>query len=355
MSETKTPCCPAKAPIPLESALGNISGKGPRRVVITGAGGFVGRRLARALSEKGKKIRVLLRDGAGDGFFKKLKAEIYTGDIRDPEVVDWLMDGAEGVFHLASIVRRAGIPDREFWETHVTATMRLLEAAKKNGTKKFVHCSTIGVLGHVENPPVDETAPYNTEDIYQITKAEGEKAALEANGKSGLNVTVVRPAAIYGPGDRRMLKLFKYIAAGRFRMIGSGETLIHPVYVDDLVDGMMQAYEAEKSAGRVYILAGERYVTLNEWTSIIAREAGVILPVAHIPYLPMKLAAVLCEALCKPFGVEPPLFRRRVDFFIKSRAFSIERARDELGYNPRVDLAEGARRTLSWYRERGWV
>lgn len=345
---------PVKEPVPWE-VLADDDPAERGLVAATGAGGFVGRRLLRALAERGHRVRALVRGGGHDDFFKSIKAEILTGDVRDPDILDSLVDGAEGVFHLASIVRRVGVTDREFWETHVTATMRLMEAAARRGVKKAVHCSTIGVLGHIENPPADEIARYNAKDIYQVTKAEGEKMALEANGRGGLGVTVVRPAAVYGPGDRRMLKLFRLIANGKFRMIGDGETLIHPVYVDDLVDGMILAYDSPKSAGRVYILAGEKYVTLNEWVSIIATAAGVKVSPIHIPYLPVAAIAALMEFVMKPFGLEPPLFRRRVDFFVKNRAFSIERARRELGYEPKVSLEEGARRTLAWYRERGWL
>ena len=147
-------------------------------------------------------------------------------------------------------------------------------------------------MGDIKNPPADETNPYNAVDIYQKTKAEGEEVALSYHGNDGLSVTVVRPAVIYGPGDMRMLKLFRYIVNGKFKMIGDGKTLTHPVYVDDLLDGMILAYESEKSAGRTYILGGEKYVTLNEWTKIIAQEAGAEISSIHVP-LPPPLARLI--------------------------------------------------------------
>ncbi|VAX23404.1 UDP-glucose 4-epimerase, partial [hydrothermal vent metagenome] len=126
------------------------------RILVTGATGFVGQNLCKALDKFGYKLRVLVRDDKADPFFKSLKAEIYKGDIRDKDVVDGACAGVEGVFHLASIVQQAGISDREFWNVHVTATRRLLEAAKKADVKRVVHCSTVGVLGHVADPPADE-------------------------------------------------------------------------------------------------------------------------------------------------------------------------------------------------------
>jgi nucleoside-diphosphate-sugar epimerase len=323
------------------------------RLVVTGASGFIGKNLLAALAERGHKLRVLARDGRDDEFFRSLKAEIYTGDLRDPEVCDWLMDGASGLINLASIVRKAGLPDSEFWELHVHAVKRLMESAVKYGVRRVVHVSTTGVMGDIKNPPADEDTPYAVTDIYQVTKAEGEKAALSYNGAGGLAVTVVRPAMVYGPGDMRMLKLFRFIANGSFRMIGDGKTLAHPVYVDDLVDGIILAYEAKAAPGRVYIIGGEKYVTLTQWVGAIAKEAGVTLSHAAIPRWPVMMAAIICEALCRPFKIEPPIFRRRVDFFVKNRAFSIDRAKAELGYSPKVGLSDGAKRTLEWYRERG--
>ncbi len=325
------------------------------RILITGAGGFVGRRLCEKLAGKGHKLRVLIRNDRHEALFKSLNAEIYTGDIREPEVVDWACDGVSGIFHLASIVQQAGVDDHEFWDTHMTAVQNLLLSAKKYDVKRVVHCSTIGVLGHIDGAPADETTDYNVEDIYQITKAEGEKVALEFHALTGLPVTVVRPAAVYGPGDTRLFKLFKIVATGKFRMVGDGNTQIHPVYVDDLVDGMILAYENENAVGEKYILGGDAPVSLNQWVKIIALHASVELKNVSVPYPLVRAAAVACEMVCKPFNIEPPLFRRRVDFFVKNRAFSIDKARRELGYEPKVGLDEGSKLTLEWYKKEGWI
>lgn len=349
--EKDCPDCPETQEQPAQAKAPGERG----RVLVTGAGGFVGRTLCAALVDRGYKLRVLVRREGGDEFFKPLQAEIYTGDIRSREVVDWAMDGVDGVFHLASIVQQAGIPDRDFWDVHVTATGTIMEAALKYKVRRVVHCSTIGVLGHIANPPADETAPYNVEDIYQVTKAEAEKLALEYHTVKGVPVTVVRPAAVYGPGDRRLFKLFRLVSGGRFIMVGGGKTLIHPVFVDDLVEGMILAYESPEAAGQTYILGGEKCVSLREWVEIIAKAGGINLSVYGIPYAPIRLVSEVLEAVFKPLGFEPPLFRRRVDFFIKNRAFSIEKAKKELGYSPATTLEKGAEITWEWYRERGWI
>jgi nucleoside-diphosphate-sugar epimerase len=192
-------------------------------------------------------------------------------------------------------------------------------------------------------------------DIYQETKLEGERTAREAAERTGLPVTIARPSGIYGPGDRRLLKLFRGVARRRFVVLGSGNIFYHLTYIDDLVDGFRLCGEVPAAANRTYILAGGDVTTLNELIQLIATEARVAPPALKLPVWPFWVAGAACEAVCVPLGIEPPIYRRRVDFFTKSRAFDISRAREELGYAPQVNLREGIRRTLTWYKERGWL
>jgi nucleoside-diphosphate-sugar epimerase len=207
----------------------------------------------------------------------------------------------------------------------------------------------------VSDPPVDETAPYNPGDIYQETKVEAEKILVSMNEKRGLPVVILRPVGIYGPGDRRFLKLFRGVARRHFPMIGKGDVFYHLTHVDDVVRGFMRAAEVSAADGDAFILAGARFTTIGELIEIIAREAGVPPPRLRLPAGPMYAAAVVCEGICRPLGIEPPLYRRRLDFFLKHRAFQINKARRVLGWEPKVDLEEGIRQTLSHYRSRGWL
>ncbi len=192
-------------------------------------------------------------------------------------------------------------------------------------------------------------------DIYQRTKVEGERIAREAAARTGLAVTIARPSGIYGPGDRRLLKLFRGVARRRFVVLGSGNIFYHLTYIDDLVEGFRLCGEVPAAANRTYILAGGEVTTLNELMGRIAAEARVAPPALKLPVWPFWLAGAACEAICVPLGIEPPIYRRRVDFFTKSRAFDISRARAEIGYAPQVGLSDGIRKTLTWYRERGWL
>jgi len=138
-------------------------------------------------------------------------------------------------------------------------------------------------------------------------------------------------------------------------VLGSGEIYYHLTYIDDLVEGFRLCGETPAAAGRTYILAGGEVTTLNELVRRIAAILGVKPPALHLPVWPFWVAGAVCEAVCVPLGIEPPIYRRRVDFYTKSRAFDIARARRELGYNPQLSLDDGLRRTVAWYREHGWL
>jgi len=325
------------------------------RVLVTGATGFTGGHLARTLAAQGRQVTALVRDPARARELEASGITLAAGDIRDAAAVERAAQGAAVVYHIAAIYRQAGLREDEYRAVNARAVSTVIESASRAGVSRVVHCSTVGVHGDVERPPAGEDAPLRPGDIYQVTKLEGEQIAREIGARTGTEVVVARPTGIYGPGDRRLLKLFRGVARRRFVVLGSGQIFYHLTYIDDLAEGFRLCGEVPGAAGRTYILAGGEVTTLNELIRIIAEVAGVDPPTLHVPVWPVWIAGAACEALCAPFGIEPPLYRRRVDFFTKSRAFDITRARKELGYAPKVTLREGIRRTLEWYRSAGWV
>jgi dihydroflavonol-4-reductase len=280
---------------------------------------------------------------------------LIRGDLRDRAALDRATDGVEVVYNIAAIYRQAGLPADTYRAVNARAVRDIVEAASHGGARRVVHCSTVGVHGDVQHPPASEEAPLQPGDVYQVTKLEGEHLAREAGERAGIEVTIVRPSGIYGPGDRRLLKLFRGIARRRWVTLGSGKIYYHLTYIDDLVEGFRLCGEHPAAANRTYILAGGEVSTLNDLVERIAEAAKVPAPALHLPVWPFWTAGAICELLAAPFGLEPPLYRRRVDFFTKSRAFDITRARQDLGYDPRVGLQEGIQRTLDWYREHGWL
>jgi nucleoside-diphosphate-sugar epimerase len=327
------------------------------KVLVTGATGFTGGHLARHLVARGNTVAALVRPAslgrAAD--LEKAGIQVRSGDLADPATVAAAVRDVEVVYHIAATYREAGQGSADYTKVNVEGTRNVLEAARANGARRVVHCSTGGVHGHIENPPATETAPFSPGDVYQRTKLEAELLALDFGARHRLEVVVARPIGIYGPGDTRFLKMFKGLARGRFPMLGRGDVFYHLTYIDDLVRGLELCGTVPGVAGQAFILAGPEYTTLRELVDLIAGTLGVAPPRWHFPVWPVWVAGALCEAVCVPLRIEPPLFRRRVDFYRKSRAFDTAKARRELGYNPAVDLKTGIARTAEWYRAAGML
>jgi len=327
------------------------------RILITGGTGFIGSRLALRCLERGHRVRLLgqenteaetenAREAAGAG------AEVVLGSILDAPVVRDAVSGNDVVFHLAAAQHEMDVPDRHFHDVNVRGTETVLEAAGKVGVERFVHGSTIGVYGEQEGV-LDEDSPRRPDNIYGVTKGEAEERVLAF--RSRLPVVVIRIPEVYGPGDRRLVKLFRAIDRGVFFMIGRGENLHHPIYIDDLNDGLLAAARSPAAVGQVFLLAGREAVATREMVDAIAEAVGASRPRVSLPLPLFDVVATLMEVTLRPLGVQPPLHRRRLDFFRKSFRLDAAKAREEIGFTPRIGFTEGARRTAAWYRERGYV
>lgn len=326
------------------------------RILVTGGTGFTGKALVVRLLADGHEVVALdYKEGHKTRELRDAGAEVVIGSVTDPEVVDRAMRGVEVVHHLAAAFRELDVPNSFYEEVNVGGTRITLEAARRHGARKFVYCSTCGVHGNVEAPPADENAPINAADYYQQTKYDAEPVVLESY-RQGLPATILRPAAIYGPGDpERFYMIFRRVAKGRFPMFGDGSTLYHPLYIDNLVDAFVLAQEPGRGDGEAYLIADQEYLSIEELVKAVGRAMDVDVEITHYPILPLIVAGHVCEKLCKPFGIAPPIFPRRVDWFRQNRAFDISKARAQLGYEPKVELDEGLRRTAEWYRAEGYL
>jgi nucleoside-diphosphate-sugar epimerase len=323
------------------------------RILVTGGTGFTGSHLCRRLVAEGYSVRALVRDKRQGGDLTRWGLELVRGDLRDCASLEQATVGVDIVYHIAALFRPENVSRREMWETNVEGTRNILDASIKAGVKRFVHCSTIGVHGDIKNPPANEDTPYGPGDYYQESKTEGERIALQYMAEGQLPIVVFRPGGIYGPGDLRFLKLFRAIKKRRFVMLGSGQVLYQLIYIDDLIDGILLCGTKEAAIGNTYILTGEEPVTLNQLVLEIANVVNVPPPQLRFPVTPVYLAGIACELVCKPFGINPPLYRRRVDFFRKTRAFDISKAKRELKFQPKTNLKRGLQLTVDWYRENG--
>lgn len=326
------------------------------RVCVTGGTGFTGAALVKRLLEEGHEVSVLDKQkGLISDELERLGARLVFGSVTDPATVADCVRGCEVVFHLAAAFRELNVPDSVYKEVNVDGTRIVAEQSLAAGARKLVYCSTQGVHGHIDNPPGNEDSPIAPADYYQQTKYEGE-LELPPFAERGLEYTIIRPTAIYGPGDPgRFVMIYRRAKKGVFPMFGSGQTYYHPVYIDNLVDSFLLAMPEGAGRGEAYIIGDEEYFSLDELVKRVGKAIGVDVKVPHYPILPLIVAGHVVEKACKPFGISPPIFPRRVDWFRQVRAFDISKAKRDLGYVPRVGIDEGLRKTGEWYLANGYI
>lgn len=317
------------------------------RVLITGAGGFIGSHLVDSQLEHGHHVRAvdlhlnLLRHQAMNPDLQAMR-----GDITDRGALKKFVEGVDVIYHLASAHLDVSLSDEHYHRVNVQGTLDLLEAAQAAGVKRFVHCSSVGVIGDVENPPADETSDCHPTNIYERTKLEGEKAALDYSKRTNFPVVVMRPAWVYGPRCPRTAKLMRTISKGRFFFFGDGQNMRHPVYISDAVKGLELCASVEHIKGEIFIIAGEAAVPVSELVAVMSTELGVHTPKLHFPTSLGLLGGLALELAFKPLKKSPPFSRRSVDFFRKHNAYSIDKAKRLLGYQPQVDLRTGIQETI---------
>ena len=328
------------------------------RVLITGGTGFIGTALSLAYLKDGHEVVVLAREATpaereNAAELRAAGARVVVASVTEADEVRRALEGVQVVHHIAAAMRVANIPDSVFWETNVQATERLLKASRDARVGRFVYCSSIGAFGKAPPKPATEETPCAPVDIYQKTKKAAEELCLRYRSETGFPISIVRPAEVYGPRDRRLLKLFRAVGSRKFVMIGGGRNEHHLVYVDDLVSGMRLAEENDAALGEIFVLAGERSIDTQGLVRTVAEVLEVDSPRLRIPLGPVVAAAVACEAICRPFGIQPPIYPRRVDFFRSDFSFDISKAKRVLGYRPQFDLPAGLRSTAEAYRARG--
>jgi nucleoside-diphosphate-sugar epimerase len=326
------------------------------RVLLTGATGFTGSVLLRKIVESGVKVVAIARPCSNVESFKEFPIEWVRGDVFDPKVIEQAVEGVNYIFHLATPYRNAKLSDHGFYQVHVESTQLLAKAAlSQPHFKRFIQVSTVGVHSHIENPPADENYPFAPDDIYQQTKAEAELWIREFAAQSDLPVTVVRPAAIYGPGDRRLLKIFKMVHRQWIPLIGTGDHLYHLIHVNDLANFLIHTAIHPKALGEVFICGNQKAVRFQEMISIIEKHYRVAVKFIKIPASPVFAMADLCETICRPLKIDPPLYRRRVAFFTKDRSFDTSKMRNLLEFSPSYSNEQGLTETAQWYLEKGWL
>ncbi len=325
------------------------------KILVTGGTGFTGKALVKRLLDEGHEVTALdYKEGLKTEELRKWGATVKIGTVTNKVVVDECMKDIDIVHHLAAAFRELDVPESHYDEVNVEGTRNVLKSAAENNVKRFIYCSTCGVHGNVDNPPGDEEAPIQPADYYQKTKYMAEPVVKEYH-KNGLPSVILRPAAIYGPGDpERFAMIFKKVASGSFPMFGDGKTYYHPLYIDNLIDAFMLAMQEGKGDGEAYLIADEKYVEIEDLVKRTAFAMGKKISIKHYPVWPLVVAGHVCEKVCSPLKITPPIFPRRVDWFRQNRAFKIDKAKRDLGYKPKISLDEGLKRTAQWYKDEGY-
>ncbi len=326
------------------------------RVLVTGATGYTGQVLVKKLVENGIKVRGIARSSSDLSPFSDMEVEWIRGEVYDEDTIKKGMAGIEYVFHVAAAFREAKSTEQDYRNVHVVSTQLLCkEALKQHEFKRFVHVSTMGVHGHIGNPPADENYPFGPGDSYQQTKCEAETWLAEFGPQNNLPFCIIRPCAIYGPGERRLLKLFRMAARSYFPILGKGKCWYHLVHVEDLVGGMLLGAVEEKALGEPFLIGSSEPIQLEEMAGIIAGTYGNKLKVVRLPIAPFFILGDLCEVVCRPFKIEPPIYRRRVAFYSKDRYFTTRKMREVLGYQPIYENEAGIIESAKWYRDNDWL
>jgi nucleoside-diphosphate-sugar epimerase len=325
-------------------------------ILVTGATGFLGGSLVRALTARGDRVRALVREGSSPAATAELEGlgvACAEGDVLAPESLVEAMKGVGALIHCAGKLGRAGATDREYQRIHVDGTVHVLDAARAAGVARVMHVSSPGILGPIRGADATEDAPYNPTNVYERAKAASERAVLARERAHGAQAVIVRPEFVYGPHDLHVFRLVRSIQRGRFFYIGRGDAICHPTFVDDAVSGMLAAFD-RAPLGRTFHIAGPRPVTIRELVESFALALGVTPPRLHVPEVAVRLGLRGLRPIAKQLlRRDLPIDESGVDFFTMDRHFSCQRAKDELGWTPQVDVAEGAREAVAWYKQRG--
>ncbi|MEM1509318.1 MAG: NAD-dependent epimerase/dehydratase family protein [Thermofilaceae archaeon] len=329
------------------------------KILVTGASGFLGGHLSEELISRGYSVRALVRRTSDTRLLRELGVELVVGDVTRPETLGPATKGVDSVVHLAAYYTFFG--KKGLYElVNVKGTEWTARAALDNGVKRFIYCSSTEAIGPVKNPPGDEYAPLNPQFEYGKSKARAEKT-VESLAGNGLEYTIIRPSGIYGPrnvDDVSYWFITSYVKGGLASKvkIGSGENLVQFAHVKDIVQGFVLALEKDVAVNQVYIISEDKWYTYNQVYQILHEISRKGPPRVRLPPAFAKLLLAPLELYDLATG-EGNLMHRTalVDSVTTDRAYSVEKAKRELGYKPKYDLRNGLSETIEWYREHSYL
>lgn len=325
-----------------------------RKFLVTGATGFLGKSLVRTLqAHKGTRVVALVRNPeTARGHFSR-DVELIKGDITDKAKLPPFPADIDVVVHAAGMLGKFLVKEPVYHLVNAIGTENVLRACESAGIERFLLVSSAGVLGPIKEPPADESAPRAPSNGYERSKAEAEEITERFHREGRIRATIVRPDFVYGPGDLHLLGFFRAIRDRRFFLIGTGASVLHPTYIEDVSNGIMLAIEYGNFTCSSFLIAGERYVTVRELYQIIASALDVPMRHVKLPKWAAYGTAGLLEVAGRLMGKEVPLTFSRVHFLTENRASKCDKARSTLKYMPTISVEEGVMETVRWYKTNG--
>jgi nucleoside-diphosphate-sugar epimerase len=324
------------------------------KILITGATGFVGSHLARALAQLGHQVKGLARKTSDTSLLKSMDIEVVEGDVRDATAMKKAVRDCQCVYHVAAKTTKDHLSKKEYRAHNVQGTRNVAQAALEAGVSRLVYAGSIGVYGTFNRSSIDENTAVRPDSFYRETKLGGENEVLSLHRRCGLPAVVARLGSVYGPGSCNWLLLCRKILKGNFRIVGAGQNYDQMVYIDDLVEGLRRCGETDGVEGRTYIITGPELATLRDVLGLIGQELGATAPIGGLPIAPFLFYKRLCSLTYRSFGVELPR-SHYYDLFFTDHIFRTTKAQKELSYFPKVSLRDGFHRLLEWYRESGYL
>lgn len=332
------------------------------KVLVTGANGFIGQHLVKKLIEKGYLVYSLVMPNTSLGELALLdnkNMKIVQGNLTDYSSLLNATKEVNAVIHLAGIVKYVNVSDDFYWNVNVKGTENLLKACIENRLKlkRFIYCSTVDVYGGLEdkNEVINEDFQPKPKGIYSKTKYESELVCNKYFQEYKIPITILRPGRVYGEGDLTFLPFLKLIKRRLYFNIGTQDKYMSSIHVENLANAFILALENPKAIGNTYIITNDGVVTKKEFANTIASELNVKLNNLSIPKSFVMPPVYILEKLYCIIGKNPPFSTKKLEFFLQSKRYSIEKAKKELGYKQQISIKEGIRKTVEWYKKRNLI
>ncbi len=325
------------------------------KTLVTGGTGFIGSHVIEKLCERGDQVVTVSKDRLNLIELKKLGVEVIDGDINSINSWENILEDVDIVFHIAGVTHAKNSCD--YYEGNHTATKRIIELCSElcNNLKRFVYVSSLAAVGpSMQNIPVDESSPYHPVSDYGRSKMLGELEVLKFSDK--LPITIVRPSAVYGPRERDMYMYMKSIKRGILMLIGFNQKYLNLIYVDDLIEGIILASVSDRAINQIYFLGSEVAYPNEEIGRTIAEVIHRNPLGFHVPHCIVYFICAVEELIGKIFGNQVFLNLQKARELTQTAWHcSIEKARRELGFNPKTSLHDGFTNTFKWYKQMGWL